>query len=122
MTKKIVTCKKCGKIFDYMKTDGVCPKCARYYSTTNYNEEEAFLDNILAPANEEKCSYHGQHDKTPGMSGHSEESHHYQNRIDDQVPFFRNAPSRPNKNVSKMAVIVTVAFIVLIEFLVTMLK
>ena len=82
-----------------MKTDGVCPKCARYYSTTNYNEEEAFLDNILAPANEEKCSYHGQHDKTPGMSGHSEESHHYQNRIDDQVPFFRNAPSRPNKKV-----------------------
>jgi len=122
MTKRIVTCKKCGKIFDYMKTDGVCPKCARYYSTTQYNEEEAYLDNILAPANEEKCSFHGEHDKTSGMSGHAENEHHYQNISDDSVPFFRNAPSKPNMKVAPTAFVVTVLFILFIQLLLMLLR
>ena len=75
MTKGLVTCKKCGKTFNYDTHDGVCPKCCRYYSLTRYNEEEAMLANILASANEENCSYHGGHDRSSGLSGHSEELH-----------------------------------------------
>lgn len=117
MAKKIVTCKKCGKIFDYMKTDGICPKCARYYSTTHYNEEEALLDNILAPANEEKCSYHGGHDKTPGMSGHFED--HYNSGRELEKLFNRPATSKSTK---KMAIVVTIIFIFFIEFLLSIVK
>jgi len=75
MTKGLVTCKKCGNTFVYEKHDGVCPKCCRFYSTTRYNEEEALLKNILAPADEDKCSYHGGHDRSSGLSGHSEMLH-----------------------------------------------
>lgn len=74
MTPALVTCRKCGKVFDYQKRDGVCPKCARYYSTTHYNEEEALLSNILSAASEEHCSYHGAHESNR-VSGHSENLH-----------------------------------------------
>lgn len=71
MAGRIVTCKKCKKVFDYDATSGICPKCARFYSNTSYNEDEAFLNNILAPSNEENCSYHsgGSH------TGHAESMH-----------------------------------------------
>lgn len=76
MAVQIVTCKKCKKVFDYEKNSGICPKCARFYSTTTYNEGEAFLNNIMSSANEENCSYHGSASHT-GIShtGHSEGMH-----------------------------------------------
>lgn len=71
MAVQLVTCKKCKKIFDYDKTSGICPKCARFYSKTSYNEEEALLSNILNPSNEANCSYHNNEIHT----GHNEGMH-----------------------------------------------
>ena len=75
MATGLVTCRKCKRTFDYDKYNGICPKCARYYSLTNYHEEESLLKNILDPANEENCSYHGGHVNTLGNTGHSERMH-----------------------------------------------
>jgi len=101
MTKGLVTCKKCGKTFNYDTHDGVCPKCCRYYSLTKYNEEEALLANILDPANEENCSYHGGHDRSSGLSGHSEDIHKTENR--QYVNRTNNMPVRTNKSTSAQA-------------------
>ena len=76
MAVQLVTCKKCKKVFDYDSTSGICPKCARFYSKTTYNEEEAFLDNILASSNEKNCSYHGSDGHGVGYTGHSEGMHY----------------------------------------------
>ena len=71
MAVQLVTCKKCKKVFDYESTDGICPRCARFYSKTTYNEEEAFLTNILSSSNEANCSYHS----ADSHIGHNEGLH-----------------------------------------------
>ena len=109
MAIRLVTCRKCGKVFDYEKVDGVCPKCARYYSLTNYNEEEAMLSDIMAPANEDNCSYHGNHDRSSGLSGHSE-SHHKDDLVRNRT--YKNKKVQLEKN--KILVVVFIIYIILI--------
>lgn len=74
MAYSYVICKKCGKGFDYERNMGICPKCARFYSDTSYNEEDTYLKNILAPADERNCSYHSGHIANINL-GHSEAVH-----------------------------------------------
>lgn len=56
----LITCAKCGKVYDYEKYNGICPKCARY--------------NREATAAEEHQEYHNKYD---GGYSHTEEEHHY---------------------------------------------
>ncbi len=56
----IVKCSKCGKLYDYDKYDGICPKCARYNKETS--------------AAEDHQEYHNQYD---GGYDHSASDSHY---------------------------------------------
>jgi len=95
MAVQLVTCGKCRKVFDYEKTSGICPKCARFYSKTSYNDEEAFLNNILSSSNEENCSYHGSAShQGPGASGHSE-GIHYSDAVSRNAPI-NHTTQRPS--------------------------
>ena len=70
----IVTCRKCKKIFDYDKYMGICPKCCHYYSTTSYDNDLKYENNILEASDHNRCSYHGSH--MSGInSGHNEILH-----------------------------------------------
>ncbi len=103
MAVQLVTCKKCKKVFDYESTDGICPRCARFYTKTSYNEEEAMLSNILASSNEANCSYHS----SDSHIGHSEGLH----KADSHAA---NSPSNANKkNNTAVAVII---FIIIIAY------
>ena len=64
----LLTCQKCGKIYDYDKYNGICPKCARY------NRENS--------AAEEHQEYH---DKYDGGYNHSaqDDHHSYHQRYDN---------------------------------------
>ena len=37
----LIRCEQCGKLFDYMKNDGICPECGRYHSIPEGAEPEA---------------------------------------------------------------------------------
>jgi len=97
MGMEIVTCGKCGKIFDYEKYYGICPKCSRYYSKTSYNENDAYMRNILGSANERDCSYHGS--ATNQGVGHSSTSFPYTPVNQPGVPM-PQPQNRINSNVS----------------------
>ena len=63
----LVTCEKCGKIYDYDKHNGLCPKCARY------NRENT--------AAQEHQEYHDKYDG--GYSHTTKDDHHsYHQRYD----------------------------------------
>ena len=64
----LLTCQKCGKIYDYDKYNGICPKCARYNRETS--------------AATEHQEYHDKYDG--GYSHTAQDDHHsYHQRYDD---------------------------------------
>ena len=63
----LITCSKCGKIYDYDKYNGICPKCARYNRETS--------------AAREHQEYHDKYDG--GYSHTAQDDHHsYHQRYD----------------------------------------
>ncbi len=56
----MIKCSKCGKLYDYEKYNGICPKCARYNRDTS--------------AAAEHQEYHNQYD---GGYNHSASDSHY---------------------------------------------
>jgi len=64
----LLTCQKCGKIYDYDKYNGICPKCARYNRETSAAEE-----------------HQEYHDKYDGGYNHSaqDDHHSYHQRYDN---------------------------------------
>ena len=68
----LVTCSKCGKIYDYDKYNGICPKCARYNKETTAAQE-----------------HQEYHDKYDGGYSHTAQDDHYsyhQRYDDDKNP------------------------------------
>ncbi len=64
----LITCSKCGRIYDYEKYNGICPKCARY------NRESS--------AAREHQEYHDKYDG--GYSHTAQDDHHsYHQRYDN---------------------------------------
>lgn len=64
----VIKCSKCGKLYDYEKYSGICPKCARYNKETS--------------AAEDHQEYHNKYD---GGYSHNEQDDHYSyhQRYDD---------------------------------------
>ena len=64
----LITCSKCGRIYDYEKYNGICPKCARY------NRE-----------NSAAAEHQEYHDKYDGGYNHSaqDDHHSYHQRYDN---------------------------------------
>ena len=56
----LLTCEKCGKIYDYDKYNGICPKCARYNR-----------------ANSSAAEHQEYHNKYDGGYSHSEQDDHH---------------------------------------------
>ena len=66
----IITCSKCGKIYDYEKYNGICPKCARYNKETT--------------AAQDHQEYHNKYDG--GYSHNAQDDHHsYHQRYDSNT-------------------------------------
>lgn len=91
---------------------GICPKCCHYYSTTSYDDDLKYENNILETSSHDRCSYHGSH--MSGInSGHRESLHANKYEIKDsnsiekekeeiarklREKYANNPPTRSNSN------------------------
>ena len=93
----LITCSKCGRIYDYEKYNGNCPKCARY------NRE-----------NSAAAEHQEYHDKYDGGYNHSaqDDHHSYHQRYDDNKNPHANQLSGKKTN-KKAILIIGIVFLVL---------
>ena len=76
----LIKCSKCGKVYDYDKYDGICPKCARYNSESTSEEDHQALHDEYDGGYEhnEQDSHHVFHEKYDD----EQNPHDEENRID----------------------------------------
>lgn len=96
----LITCSKCGRIYDYEKYNGICPKCARY------NRENS--------AAEEHQEYH---DKYDGGYNHSaqDDHHSYHQRYDNNKnPHANQLSGKKMDKKAKLIIGIVIALIFII--------
>ena len=97
----LVTCTKCGKVYDYDKYSGICPKCARYNNGKTAAEEHQEF-----------------HDKYDGGYNHTEqESHHRYHEVYDTV----KNPHEKKKNQNSKKIILILVIVFAINYLIPLL-
>ena len=98
----LITCSNCGKLYDYEKYNGICPKCARYNRETS--------------ASKEHQEYHDKYDG--GYSHTAQDDHHsYHQRYDtDKKPHDNQwQEKKPNKKAALIIGII-IAVVCLLPF------
>lgn len=70
----LVNCSKCGKIYEYDKYNGICPKCARYNKETSSAEEHQEFHNkydggYSHTAQDDHHSFHQRYDDNKNPHG-----------------------------------------------------
>lgn len=71
----LITCSKCGKVYDYEKYNGICPKCARYNNATTAAQEHQeyhnkYDDGYKHSAQDNHYSYHQKYDENRNPHKH----------------------------------------------------
>lgn len=71
----LITCSKCGKVYDYEKYNGICPKCARYNKETTAAQEHQEYHNkydggYRHTAQDNHYSYHQKYDENHNQHKH----------------------------------------------------
>lgn len=85
----MIKCKKCGKLYDYGKYEGICPKCARY----NRPDSRAEMEQDL----------HERYDSNPNM--HAAQKERYSGNENYRNRSYENRNSETGKKGVKMAAV-----------------
>ncbi len=83
------TCSRCGKIFDYEKYYGICPKCAAYNkrggTQDNYNIDKAFTARY--DIKDDSCkNLHEQYDNASAHEPHKQHAEYHKTYDTAQMP------------------------------------